>query len=154
MKEDVLIIVLVIAIALYFLFIWVLKITKIKNGLTKKIAIGILAISISPYAYVGVWNFIFFAFSYHPTYRFDQNKWSSEIEERYKISEDIIESEMLIGKTREEVISVLGDDYYSYSDDHIGYNIGLKPGILNIDPHVLDVYFENDIVVKVNQHES
>ena len=68
------------------------------------------------------------------------------------MSEDIIESKLLIGKTKQEIVELLGDDYYSYNENHIAYDLGFVPGLLNIDPDVLDIYFENGKVIKVDQH--
>jgi len=58
----------------------------------------------------------------------------------------------LIGKTKDEVIELLGDDFYSYDENHIVYDLGFVPELLNIDPDVLDIYFENGKVVKVRQY--
>ena len=70
------------------------------------------------------------------------------------MSNDIIKSEILIGKTKEEVIELLGDDFYTYNENHIAYDLGFVPGLFNIDPDVLDIYFEKGKVIKVDQHET
>lgn len=70
------------------------------------------------------------------------------------MSENIIASKMLIGKSKEQVINLLGKKYFVYHNNHYSYYLGMVPGINNIDPDLLDVYFENDIVVTVGQHES
>lgn len=70
------------------------------------------------------------------------------------MSDNIIKSKMLIGKTKKQVIELLGDKYFVYNKNHYSYYLGMVPGINNIDPDVLDVYFESDIVVRVGQHES
>jgi hypothetical protein len=70
------------------------------------------------------------------------------------MSNDIIKSNLLIGKTKKDVIELLGDDFYSYDENHIAYDLGFVPGLLNIDPDVRDIYFENGRVIKVGQHET
>ena len=70
------------------------------------------------------------------------------------MSEDIIDSEMLIGKTKEEVINLLGKGYSLYDDNWIAYYLGFVPGWIGIDPDVLDIYFKHGKVVRVGQHES
>ena len=57
------------------------------------------------------------------------------------------------GKSKDEVIKLLGSDY-SISNDSIYYEIGLLPGLFRLDSDVLVIYFENNIVVRVGQHES
>jgi hypothetical protein len=95
-----------------------------------------------------------FSVSYYPTTDFNKQTWDVKIEERYTMSTDIIKSELLIGKTKEEVVDLLGDEFYTYSENHIAYNLGFVPGLFNIDPDVLDIYFENGIVTKVDQHQT
>ncbi|MGI9527242.1 MAG: hypothetical protein ACR2MS_09050 [Weeksellaceae bacterium] len=70
------------------------------------------------------------------------------------MSEDIIESKILIGKTKEEITELLGQDFYSYGENHIAYELGFVPGLFNIDPDVLDIYFENGKATKVEQHQT
>jgi len=95
-----------------------------------------------------------FSITYYPNKDFDQNKWKSNIEARYEMSKDIIDSKLLIGKTKKEVVDLLGSDFYTHGENHIFYDLGFVPGLLNIDPDFLDIYFENEIVNRVEQHGS
>lgn len=70
------------------------------------------------------------------------------------MTKDIIESKMLEGMTKEEIINLLGNDDFNYNEDHWAYGIGFVPGLFNIDPSVLNVHFENNKVVLVTQHET
>lgn len=108
----------------------------------------------SPIIYIGLIFLWIFSISYYPPNDFDAQEWKTNVEERYKMSEDIIESEMLIGKTKREITELLGQDFYSYRENHIAYELGFVPGLFNIDPDVLDIYFEDGIVTKVEQHET
>ncbi len=67
------------------------------------------------------------------------------------MSEDIIDSKMLIGKTKEEIIELLGQNFYSISENHIAFELGFIPRLINIDPDALNIYFENEKVIKVEQ---
>ena len=73
---------------------------------------------------------------------------------RYEMTENLIKSELLIGKTKVEIHDLLGDKYYKYNEDHWAYEVGHVPGLLNIDPDVLDIYFKEGKVVRVEQHET
>ena len=112
------------------------------------------SVVLSPIVYIGLIYLWIFSISYYPTNDFDKQTWKSNPEERYKMSEDIIESKKLIGKTKQEIVELLGNDFYSYSENHIAYGVGFVPGLFNIDPDVLDIYFENGKVTKVGQHET
>ena len=70
---------------------------------------------------------------------------------RYFYSEDLIERKLLIGMTREEVLGMLGEGFESA--DRVSYDLGFVPGH-GVDPDFLEIYFENGVVVKVEQRRS
>ncbi|MFB9054239.1 hypothetical protein ACFFVB_14220 [Formosa undariae] len=106
----------------------------------------------APFLFIAI-AYIWVASSmYYPKHDFSTYHWKTNIEERYTMSSDIITSHMLIGKTKAEITVLLGDDFNTYNDNHISYYLGYPPKLLNIDPNVLDIYFENDMVVKVSQY--
>lgn len=154
MSPEVIIIILILAIPVYFFNKWILKRLKLGNEKYRKYLAIIPTVILSPLLYFGIIMIWIFSISYYPKTDFDKNEWNENIEERYKMSNDIIKSEMLIGKTKEEVIKLLGDEYYSYDESHIAYDLGIAPGLFNIDPNVLDIYFANGKVNKVEQHET
>jgi hypothetical protein len=98
MSIEVPIIILILAIPTYFICKWIMKRLKIGNDNNRKFIAVIPTTILSPIIYLGLVMIWIFSVSYYPTSNFDQNEWNSNIEERYKMSEDIIESEMLIGK--------------------------------------------------------
>lgn len=70
------------------------------------------------------------------------------------MSHNIIDSKMLIGKTKSEVWDILGKEENTESSDIRSYYLWFEPGFMNIDPDVLDIEFENGRVIEVRQHES
>ena len=154
MSPEVPIIILILAIPFYFLSGCVFKKIKLGNEKNRKYLAIIPALIISSVVYVGIVLIGMFSMTYYPNIDFNKQKWDKNQEERYKMSKNIIKSEMLIGKTKEEVIELLGEDYHTYDDNHIFYDLGFLPELFNIDPDVLDIYFENGIVVKVEQHRT
>jgi hypothetical protein len=154
MSPEVPVIILILAIPTYFFCRWVMNKLKVGNEKNRKFLALIPTVIISPIIYVGIVMIWIFSISYYPTNDFDQSKWTSNIEERYKMSEDIIESKMLIGKTRKEVIQILGTDFSSNTESRITYELGFVPGLFNIDPDYLEIRFDNGIVFSVNQYEG
>jgi len=154
MSPEVPLIILILAIPVYFLSNWILKKFKFGNDKNRKFLAIIPTIIIGPILYVGIIMIWIFSISYYPKTDFNKQKWESNKEERYKMSNDIIKNELLIGKTKDEVINLLGNEFYKYDDNHIAYDLGFLPGLFNIDPDVLDIYFENGKVIKVGQHET
>ncbi|MEZ7504448.1 hypothetical protein [Flavobacterium sp. Arc2] len=127
---------------------------KLGNENNRKYLAIIPTVILSPLLYIGIIMIWIFSVSYYPKIDFNKQEWNENKEERYKMSNDIIKSEILIGKTKEEVIELLGDDFYFYDESHIAYDLGFVPGLFNIDPDVLDIYFEKGKVTKVGQHET
>ncbi len=70
------------------------------------------------------------------------------------MSKDITKSEMLIGKTKSEVIEILGDEENKMTDDTWHYYLGFVPRFLSIDPDIIIIRFENNQVVEVTQRET
>jgi len=154
MSIEVPFIILILAIPTYFLSKWILKRLNFGNKKNRKIIALIPTIFLTPIIYIGLIYLWIFSASYYPSNDFDKQEWETNVEERYKMSEDIIESKILIGKTKEEITKLLGQDFYSYNENHIAYELGFVPGLFNIDPDVLDIYFENGKVIKVEQHQT
>jgi len=147
-------IILILALPSYFLSKWVLKKLHLGNDNNRKLIAIIPAIFLSPIIYFGLIYLWIFSVSYYPTNNFDKQEWETNMEERYKMSEDIMESKILIGKTKEEIIELLGKDFHTYNQNHIAYSIGFVPGLFSMDPDVLDIYFKNGKVTKVLQHQN
>lgn len=154
MSPEVPIIIIIIACIVYYISKLILKRLNFGTSKKRKIVALISSIILSPLIYLGIIYMMLFTISYYPSNDFDKIKWDTNKAERYKMSEDIIESEILIGKTKTEIIQLLGNDFYSYNNNHIAYELGFVPGLFNIDIDVLDIYFENEKVIKVSQHSS
>ena len=154
MSPEVPIIILILAIPTYIFCKWIIGKLKIGNAQNRKFIAIIPTAILSPIVYVGIIMIWIFSVSYYSSSEFDQNKWNTNVEERYKFSRDIIESEILIGKTRSEAIQILGPDFSTNNESRITYILGNVPGLFNIDPDYLEIQIENEIVVLVSQFEG
>jgi hypothetical protein len=83
--------------------------------------------------------------------RFDKHQWRSEPSRRYQMVDDLIESQLLIGKTKNEVILLLGDPDSSISsgNDVFLYRLGKPPSFFESKREQLLVAFEVGTVFKV-----
>ena len=150
---EVFFILLFLGVPIFFVCRWLLK-KFIKIDQKRKIATWVATLIATPFIYFSIIMLWFFCMSYHPAHNFDKVKWFTNKETRYELSEDIIESEMLIGKTKSEVRQILGDENNSDQSEHWSYYLGFRPGFINIDPDVLDIEFEHGRVIRVGQHET
>lgn len=153
MQYQAVILLLILAIPIYFLWRRILR-SKLKNPKYKSLVLGLLTLVSAPLVYLGfIISFIWFV-SYHPKHQFDKEVWTNDVEKRFQLSDNIIDSEMLINKTKEEVIDLLGQENNEMDNDSWSYYLGFKPGLLSIDPDILELTFENGKVVDVRQYKS
>ncbi len=152
MSALIAIIIILIAIPTYLLFWWLLKKFQFGRVEARKYLALIPTIALIPAIYYGLVFTSIYAITYYPQAYFDPIAWQTNVEERYKMSQDIITSEVLIGKSKKEVIDLLGQDY-SEDEDRLSYYLGFAPGI-HIDPEFLLIYFDNGKVVDVKQYSS
>jgi hypothetical protein len=103
---------LVIFIPTFFILRWVLKRIIKSDSLLRKGLTWAGTIILTPIIYVGLIIIFLFYSTYYPTRDFNERLWRTDKENRYKMTSDLIESEILIGKTKEEVQKILGDDFF------------------------------------------
>ena len=82
---------------------------------------------------------------------FDSQKWLSMSLQRYEMVDDLIESQILIGKPKNEVFEILGqpDSQSNSSKDAFIYNIGDPPSFFSSQKEYLLIVFNNQKVEKV-----
>lgn len=83
--------------------------------------------------------------------RFDADSWQAEPLERYQMVDDIIESQLLIDKTKDEVVLMLGkpNRILSKDKDVFVYKLGTPPSFFDEKPEQLLIIFELEKVAKV-----
>lgn len=128
------------------------------NRKTKYIGIGVFGVLFIGILYYflfvndfGILDFSAWEQSYTEI-SFNEKIWKTEKEERFTMSKDLIDSGTLIGKKLSEVTELLGEEYNSYSENTISYYLGFIPSPGNLDPDLLELTFDNDVVIKVRQH--
>jgi|SRR5690554_6257119 len=89
---------------------------------------------------------------------FNSEKWknweirSSENHLRWDMTDDLVENYGLVGKTRNEILLLLGkpDNNIDGTENELFYDLG--PCRRGIDYGALLIYFKNDTVYKVEKH--
>lgn len=96
--------------------------------------------------------------NYHHQKYFTSEVWIEKPALRYELSDDLIASEALIGKTKTEASSLLGPyEWLSWNDkdkDHDinkwNYSLGIEPGAFNTKKECIEVVFNDDKVIAIN----
>ncbi|WP_460220689.1 hypothetical protein [Psychroserpens sp. MEBiC05023] len=83
--------------------------------------------------------------------RFNASRWHSEPTLRYKMVDDIIDNELLIGLTQDEVFSLLGQPEFfnETSENQITYYLGKAPSFNRDLTNQLVIIFKDERVDKV-----
>ncbi len=83
--------------------------------------------------------------------RFDKERWRSQPSMRYKMADDIIESQLLIGKPKDEVIVILGQPNSSLSleKDLFFYRLGTPPSFFEAKREQLLIIFVDQKAIEV-----
>jgi len=90
---------------------------------------------------------------YYPNRSFDKKMWQTQKEVRYEYSHDLINSKILIGKTRNQVLQLLGNDTDTTQTEELYYDIGYRPELTGIDPSTILIHFKNGRVDTVIEHD-
>jgi hypothetical protein len=75
--------------------------------------------------------------------RFNEDQWASNPSQRYKMVDDLIESQILINRSKAEVKNILGEPSSQSNDDRdiFVYNIGKQPSFFeNRREHLLIIF--------------
>lgn len=85
--------------------------------------------------------------------RFDQERWWTQPTARYEMADDIIEKQLLIGKTKIDVVTLLGKYYFkeSLGKDVFVYSLGKPSSFSEYKSEELLVFFEDQKAIKVSR---
>jgi hypothetical protein len=94
--------------------------------------------------------------TFHKNEEFNILEWEMNRDERYKMAKNVIKNNILIGKTKNEIIKILGEIDIIYDGNNIRYFLGAKEenifhvyNIIIFGFYVLDISFKENIVHKV-----
>ena len=85
--------------------------------------------------------------------RFDKDIWRIERATRYKLVDDIIKNQLLIGKTKDEVVGLLGEptSKVNLEQESFIYRLGRPPSFFEPKEELLLIIFINQKVIEVTQ---
>jgi hypothetical protein len=86
---------------------------------------------------------------YKYQHSFTTEKWLNKPEARGCIVDDMLSKHDLLGMTKEQIESLLGDETdpaYFKTNNNLVYYLGPERGLISIDSEWLIITFENDVV--------
>ena len=152
MSPEVQIIILIIAVPTFLILRWILK-RFIQNKKTRNWTSIAGTIIIAPILYlVLVFSFFSYLF-YEPQYDFDREKWFSDKHSRFEMRDDIVESRILKGKSKSEIIELIGKPVSNDSTELWTYDLGMSGAGLGWQFNYLELTFENEQLSSVKKLE-
>ncbi|MFK7771464.1 MAG: hypothetical protein AB8F94_04960 [Saprospiraceae bacterium] len=143
--------ILILIFLVYFFSKKVLEICKIGSNVSQRNSSILLGVFLSPFLYGGISGGKLMVEEYYLRTEFNQEIWMTKINERFKMSNHIIDSKMLIGKSEGDLITLLGKDFFKENSNHLAYRIGFIQKIFTKEPFILNVCFKNEKVNFVTQ---
>lgn len=141
-----------------FILVWIFARTIDK----RKWVTFLITLVLTPIIYFYVfYPFINIFCSYHHQKYFDAEAWKEKPALRYEMSDEMIQDSLFIGKHKNEVQRMLGTSEWYGWDDSIkanspnkwNYNLGFKPGALNMMQECMELVFKQDTVNRVAQYQ-
>jgi hypothetical protein len=86
--------------------------------------------------------------------RFTKEHWKAYPQKRYKMADEIIENKLIIGKTKQEIVLLLGNNMRSSNanrKEQLVYPLGTPPSFFEEKQSKLVISFEAGYVVEVIQ---
>lgn len=83
--------------------------------------------------------------------RFDEKQWRANPTQRYKMVDDLLESQILRGKSKDDIILMLGYPNLSSDTEYevFAYSLGTSPSFFKSKREKLLVIFKEEIVEDV-----
>jgi hypothetical protein len=133
--------IIITGIPVFFFWCWVYR--RRTSTVKRRTMTWLGTIITAPILYVVLIMTWIMISEYYPNRDFDKMMWQTNKDERYEYTHDLIKSKILLGKTRDQVLNLLGDDADTSQIDELGYDIGFRPELTGIDPSYLIIDFKN-----------
>lgn len=84
--------------------------------------------------------------------KFDQKYWKENSDKRYRMSKNIVETKMLIGKSKDEIRGMLTDEckHCDKESNDWMYYTKVEKGWLDAEIEILDIKFKDEKVIEVS----
>jgi hypothetical protein len=152
---PILVIFMVVVFVLLFLFF---------NTVDKrKWLTAIISLVLTPVVYFYMfYPFINILSSYHHQKYFDSEAWVEKPALRYEMIDQTIESDTLIGSTKENIAQLLGkhewltwdDTKKAHDDNKWNYDLGIEPAAFNKQKECIEITFKDNKVVALRPYQE
>lgn len=150
-------------LVLFMLLVFVLVFLFINTIDKRKWLTFLISLVLTPLVYFYVfYPFINIISNYHHQKYFDADDWKEKPALRYEMVDHTVEDDVLMGKTKEEIDSLLGtyewlswnDALKAHDENKWNYGLGIEPGAFNNDKECLEVSFKDNKVIALRTYQE
>ena len=150
-------------LVIFLLVVFVLLFLFLKTVDKRKWLSALISLVLTPF----VFFFMFYPFlniisSYHHQKYFDSDAWLENPALRYEMIDNTIESDTLIGASKETITSLLGKEEWltwdeakkAHDTNKWNYGLGIEPGAFTNKKECVEITFQNDNVIAVKTYQE
>jgi hypothetical protein len=150
-------------IVIFFVSIFVLVFLFVKTIEKRKWLAILVSLVLTPIVYFYIFYPILNIFSsYHNEKYFNSEVWIEEPSSRYEMTNNILESDTLNGKTKPEIQQLLGtyewlswnDSIKNHDENLWNYALGMKPGAMNTKKECMTIIFKEGKVANIETYNE
>ncbi|MEZ4793593.1 MAG: hypothetical protein R2783_09065 [Gelidibacter sp.] len=152
-----------VTLIVFLLIVFVLVFLFVNTIDKRKWLTFIISVIATPFVYFyGFYPMVNIFSSYHHEKYFDSSSWKKNASLRYEMSDDLVASKELIGRSKDDVQMLLGTyEWLSWNDtihdkdpDYWNYGLGIEPGAMNDQKDNILITFKNNRVVAVKLYKA
>ncbi|MEM6516236.1 MAG: hypothetical protein AAF688_08635 [Bacteroidota bacterium] len=151
------------SLVIMMLVLFVLVFLFVKTIDERKWLSILVSLAITPFVYFyALYPMINIFTNYHHQKYFTTERWHDNPALRYEISDNMIASKILMGKSKKEIQALLGKpEWLSWNDslkapdkNKWNYAMGIEPGALNEDKECIEIIFKKESVTELKQYQE
>lgn len=148
---------------LFLIVVFVLLFLFLSSVDKRKWLSVLISLVLTPFVYF----FMFYPFlniisSYHHQKYFDSETWIEKPALRYEMIDSTIESDTLIGASKEKITTLLGkEEWLSWNDtkkahdtNKWNYGLGIEPGAFTDKKECVEITFQNNKAIALRTYEE
>ena len=155
--------ILSVTLVVFLLIVFILVFLFVNTIDKRKWLTFIISVIATPFIYFyGFYPMVNIFSSYHHEKFFDSSSWKSTADLRYEMSDDLVASKELIGRSKSDVKMLLGPyEWLSWNDtihdkdpNYWNYGLGIEPGAMNDQKDNILIVFRNNRVTEVELYQA
>ncbi len=150
-------------LVIFMLVVFVLLFLFLNTVDKRKWLSALISLALTPFVYFYLfYPFVNILSSYHHQKYFDNEAWTENPSLRYEMIDSTIESDTLMGSSKEKITTLLGkEEWLSWDDakkahdtNKWNYGLGIEPGAFNDKKECVEITFKKNKVIALRPYQE